>query len=133
MKNLLLLFGGQSSEHVVSRNSAGSLLPSVSRDEFNIMTVGITRSGAWFLTKAAPERIASGEWEHDPENLPAFLSPNRAMRGLQVVTDKGLVSMPVDVVFPLMHGELCEDGAIQGLLEMCGLPYVGPDVSIFKS
>ena len=128
MKNLLLLFGGQSSEHVVSRNSAGSLLPSVSRDEFNIMTVGITRSGAWYLTKATPERIASGEWEHDPENRPAFLSPNRAMRGLQVVTDKGLVSMPVDVVFPLMHGELCEDGAIQGLLEMCGLPYVGPDV-----
>ena len=128
MKNLLLLFGGQSSEHVVSRNSTGSLLPSVSRSEFNVITVGITRDGAWFLTKAAPEQIASGEWEHDPSNLPAFLSPNRAMRGLQVVTENGLVSMPVDVVFPVMHGELCEDGALQGLMEMCGLPYVGPDI-----
>lgn len=128
MKNLLVLFGGQSSEHVVSRNSTGSLLPSVSRSEFNVITVGITRDGAWFLTKAAPEQIASGEWEHDPSNLPAFLSPNRAMRGLQVVTENGLVSMPVDVVFPVMHGELCEDGALQGLMEMCGLPYVGPDI-----
>ena len=61
MKNLLVLFGGQSSEHVVSRNSTGSLLPSVSRSEFNVITVGITRDGAWFLTKAAPEQIASGE------------------------------------------------------------------------
>ena len=128
MKNLLLLFGGQSSEHAVSRISVSSLIPFVDRNVFHVYIVGITKAGEWFLTKASPEKIADGQWEKDPENLPVFLSPNRAFPGLQVVTDQGLNSIPVDVVFPVMHGELCEDGAMQGLLEMCGIPYVGPDI-----
>lgn len=124
----MLLFGGQSSEHVVSRNSTGSLIPFVDRTKFNVVTVGITRRGEWYLTKATPEQIASGEWENHSENLPAFLSPSRAMPGLQVLSDGKLRSIPVDVVYPVMHGELCEDGAIQGLMELCGIPYVGPDI-----
>lgn len=128
MKNLLLLFGGQSSEHEVSCSSTGSLIPYIDRAEFAVTTVGITKQGAWYLTHAEPGQIASGEWERLESNRPAFLSPSRAMPGLQVVEDGALRSIPVDVVFPVMHGELCEDGAIQGLLELCGLPYVGPDV-----
>lgn len=128
MKTVLLLFGGQSSEHAVSCQSTASLIPFVDETALQIVTVGITRTGAWLLTEPDPEKIASGAWEKDPASRPAFLSPSRAMPGLQVMTDEGLRSIPVDVVFPVMHGELCEDGAIQGLFELCGLPYVGPDV-----
>ncbi len=128
MKNLLLLFGGQSSEHIVSRNSTASLIPFVDRSVFDLSTVGITKKGEWLLTEASPEEIASGAWEERGDNKPAILSPSRAMRGLQVWTEKGIKSVPVDVVFPVMHGELCEDGALQGLFELCGVPYVGPDI-----
>lgn len=128
MKNLLLLFGGQSSEHVVSRSSAASLIPFIDKNFFQVCTVGITKAGEWLLTEASPAEIASGAWENHPSNRTAFLSPNRAMRGLQVWADGELSSRPVDVVFPVMHGELCEDGAIQGLFELCGIPYVGPDI-----
>ncbi len=128
MKSLLLLFGGQSSEHVVSRKSTASLIPYVDRNVFSLTTVGITKAGEWLLTQASPEEIASGAWENRADNKPAILSPSRAMRGLQVWTEKGIESVPVDVVYPVMHGELCEDGAIQGLFELCGIPYVGPDI-----
>lgn len=128
MKTVLLLFGGQSSEHAVSCQSTASLIPFVDETALRIVTVGISRDGAWLMTEPDPEKIASGAWEKDPASRPAFLSPSRAMPGLQVMTDEGLRSIPVDVVFPVMHGELCEDGAIQGLFELCGLPYVGPDV-----
>jgi len=129
MKNLLILFGGQSSEHVVSRISTASVFPNIDREEFEISVVGITKNGEWFLTEAEPEEIASGEWEKRADNLPAFLSPNRMFGGLQVLEDGELTSRPVDCVFPIMHGEMCEDGALQGLLEMCGIPYVGPNIS----
>ena len=129
MKNLLILFGGQSSEHVVSRISTASVFPNIDRDEFNVSVVGITKKGEWFLTNAEPEEIASGAWETREDNLPAFLSPNRMFGGLQVLEDGKLSVRPVDCVFPIMHGEMCEDGALQGLLEMCGIPYVGPNIS----
>ena len=129
MKNLLILFGGQSSEHVVSRISTASVFPNIDREAFNVSVVGITKKGEWFLTNAQPEEIASGAWETLADNLPAFLSPNRAFGGLQVIEDGKLTVRPVDCVFPIMHGEMCEDGALQGLLEMCGIPYVGPNIS----
>lgn len=126
--NLLLLFGGQSSEHEVSRASVSSLLPFVNRDTFNCMLAGITKSGAWYYTEASPEQIADGSWETLPGNLEAFLSPNRSLPGLQVRCGEGFKALPVDCIFPVMHGELCEDGAMQGLLELCGIPYVGSDI-----
>ena len=128
MVRLLLLFGGQSSEHAVSCTSASVMIPFIDRDRFDVMLVGITKKGEWFLTEASPEEIASGQWEASSTNQTAFLSPNRGMKGLQVIQDGALTSRPVDVVFPVMHGELCEDGAIQGLLELCGIPYVGPNI-----
>ena len=128
MMQLLILFGGQSSEHSVSCSSTASLLPHIDTNEIHPFTVGVTREGHWLLTQASPAEIADGSWERRGDNLPAFLSPNRAMRGLQVIREGRIESLPVDCVFPVMHGELCEDGAIQGLLELAGIPYVGPDV-----
>ena len=128
MKNLLILFGGQSSEHTVSRSSVASMLPYVDRTEFSVSIVGITKDGKWYLTNASPEEIADGRWETHEGNLPALLSPNRLFPGLQVLRNGALETIPVDCVHPVMHGELCEDGALQGLLELCGIPYISPGV-----
>ena len=128
MIRLLILFGGQSSEHDVSRSSTASLLPHIDPDEISPVIVGVTKSGEWLLTRASAQEIADGSWEQRGDNLPAFLSPNRAMKGLQVIRDGHIESIGVDCIFPVMHGELCEDGAIQGLFELTGIPYVGPDI-----
>ena len=128
MIELLILFGGQSSEHEVSRSSTASLLEHIDTNELHVRTVGVTKEGYWFLTTAGRDEIADGSWEKRHDNLPAFLSPNRAMQGLQVIREGRVESLRVDCVFPVMHGELCEDGAIQGLLELAGIPYVGADI-----
>lgn len=128
MKNLLILFGGQSSEHRVSCNSAASLIPYIDSTHFHTFVVGITQRGEWFLTEAAPKDISSGQWEACADNRPAFISPSRSLPGLQVFDGERRMTIPIDCVYPVMHGELCEDGAIQGLLELSGIPYVGPDI-----
>lgn len=128
MKNLLILFGGQSSEHRVSCSSAASLIPHIDSTRFQAFVVGITQRGEWFLTNAESEDIASGRWEMCAGNRPAFISPNRSLPGLQVLDGAEKITVPIDCVYPVMHGELCEDGAIQGLLELSGIPYVGPDI-----
>lgn len=104
------------------------MLPYVDREKFAVSIVGITKDGKWYLTHAAPEEIADGRWETHEDNLPAFLSPNRLFPGLQVLRDGALETIAVDCVHPVMHGELCEDGALQGLLELCGIPYISPGV-----
>ena len=128
MNTILLLFGGQSSEHLVSCKSAASMIPFIDKDLFNVFVVGITRAGKWYLTEATPEEIANEKWEELTTNKEAFLSPNRSMRGLQIIENGRITQIIIDVVLPVMHGELCEDGAIQGLFELCGLPYVGPNI-----
>lgn len=128
MQNLLILFGGQSSEHCVSRSSAAAIIPRVDPTRFHTYVVGITQKGGWYLTEATPEDIRSGRWEENLGNRVASISPNRTVPGLQILDGVLRNSIHIDCVYPVMHGELCEDGAIQGLLELSGLPYVGPDI-----
>ncbi len=121
--NLLILFGGKSGEHDVSCLSAQSVLNNISKEKYNIIKVGITREGHWLKTDATPEEIASGKWT-ELENTPAIISPDPAHHGL---ISKGEI-IYIDAVFPVMHGDFCEDGCIQGLFELAGIPYVGPGV-----
>ena len=123
MKNLLILFGGKSGEHEVSCISAKSVLENISKDKYNIIKVGITKDGNWFKTDCSSEDIGSGKWE-SMEKTKAVLSPDPSDRGL--VTPDGIIK--IDVIFPVMHGNYCEDGCIQGVFEMSGIPYVGPGV-----
>lgn len=123
MKNLLIIFGGKSGEHEVSCISAKSVLENISKDKYNIIKVGITKEGNWYKTDCTPEEIGSGKWT-EMEKTKAVLSPDPSDHGL--VTADGIIN--VDVIFPVMHGDYCEDGCIQGLFEMSGIPYVGPGV-----
>ena len=123
MKDLLILFGGKSGEYEVSEMSAASVLSNIDTDKYNIIKIGITKDGRWFKTDASPEQIKSGEWDSMPKQS-AFLSPDTSHHGIFV---EGKLQN-IDVIFPVMHGDYCEDGCIQGLFELSGIPYVGPGV-----
>ena len=129
MKNILILFGGQSSEHKVSCKSVVSVIQNIDTQLFQIYVVGITKKGEWFLTNAAPSAIIDGSWEKDGYNCSCFLASNRAFKGLVVRRGLDWERIDIDCIFPVMHGELCEDGAIQGMFELCGIPYVGPNIA----
>lgn len=122
--NLLILFGGKSGEHDVSCLSAQSVLNNISIKKYNIIKVGITKDGKWFKTDATPGEIASGKWT-ELDNTPAVLSPDPSHHGL--ILNDGTIEK-IDVIFPVMHGDFCEDGCLQGLFELSSIPYVGPGV-----
>jgi D-alanine-D-alanine ligase len=129
-----VVFGGRSTEHAISCVSAGSILGALDPAEFEVVPVGITRSGEWVLTSGDPRQLMI-----QGRNLPEITSGSgQAMvlpadptrREIVVLNPADGVSAlaGVDVVFPALHGAYGEDGTIQGLLEMAGIPYVGANV-----
>lgn len=124
-----VLFGGCSTEHEVSLQSAAAVIAALPRDIYEVLPVGITRDGRWFYYEGAPDRVANDTWLEKGRCIPAFFSPNREMRGLFLLQDGVPSAAPVDVVFPVLHGKYGEDGAIQGLLELAGIPYTGCGVT----
>ena len=127
--NVLVLFGGMSPEHEVSLRSAESVLNHMSKEKYNILPVGITKEGTWILYGGHDySQLPSGLWTEHPGNHPAAISPIRG-QGLLCFEGDCVVRQSVDVVFPVLHGENGEDGAMQGLLQLAGIPYVVPHVS----
>ena len=127
--NVCILFGGISPEHDVSLRSAESVLLNIDKEKYNVIPVGITKAGQWIRFGGMDYTLLPGsKWESHPDNRFCALSPVRG-QGLLVFQGDCTTSEQIDVVFPVMHGENCEDGAMQGLLQMAGIPYVGPHVS----
>ena len=124
-KTVLVLFGGASSEHEVSLASATSILNNINREKYTVVTVGITRNGEWLLFTGDISKIKSGEWESEAP-LSAFIAPVKGSPLLVLDGDSIVDRIRIDVVFPAMHGQNCEDGTLQGLFELAGIPFVGP-------
>lgn len=121
-KTVLILFGGMSPEHEVSCASAASVIANIDRDKYDIIEIGITKDGRWILTSAAPDKIEKGEWLNEKKNTECFFSPSRG-RYAGIHTENGVIKP--DCVFPVLHGENGEDGRIQGLFTLAGIPFVG--------
>ena len=127
--NVCVLFGGISPEHDVSLRSAESVLNNMDPEKYNIFPVGITKEGDWILFGGKDySMLPGGAWQKCSDNRKAAISPVRG-QGLLIFGDNGIAQEQIDVVFPVLHGENGEDGAMQGLLQMAGIPYVGPHVS----
>ena len=127
--NVCILFGGISPEHEVSLRSAESVLNNIDSEKYNIFPVGITKEGQWLCFAGTDySQLPDGSWQTHPENVPAAISPVRG-QGLLLFTQDGVKSQPVDVVFPVLHGENGEDGSVQGLMQLAGIACVGPDVA----
>lgn len=127
--SVCILFGGISPEHEVSLRSAESVLNNIDHSKYNVFPLGITRDGDWILYGGTDySKLPTGEWKSCPENRRAAISPVRG-QGLLSFEGDCVVRERIDVVFPVLHGENGEDGAMQGLLQMAGIPYVGPHVA----
>jgi D-alanine-D-alanine ligase len=132
-KTVVLLFGGRSSEHTISCATAGGVLAAIDRDKYDVIPVGITRDGAFILEEDRP-----GKFVLDPAAMPEI-----ADNGTRILWPASVLSRElsytdaagrnhslgdIDIVFPILHGPWGEDGTVQGMLELIGLPYVGDGV-----
>jgi D-alanine--(R)-lactate ligase len=117
-----IVFGGCSEEHPISVKSAQEVAQHLDAEKYEPFYIGITKRGAWKLCDGP-----DADWENG-SGRPAVLSPDRRVRGLLVLEQGRYETISLDVVLPVLHGKLGEDGAIQGLLELSGIPYVGCDV-----
>jgi len=129
-----VIFGGRSSEHAISCVSAGSILRNLDPQRFDVIAIGITPEGSWVLTDGNPDALAITN-----RQLPAVTTesgtelalpagPRRSGQLVSLAPGAGEVLASVDVVFPVLHGPYGEDGTVQGLLELAGVPYVGAGV-----
>lgn len=126
---LAVLFGGVSSEYEVSCISASAVIDNLDKDKYEIYKIGITKDGRWFFTMADSSRIKDGSWAELKGNISAVISPDRSCGGLLLLKPSETESIRIDCIFPAVHGRNCEDGVLQGLLELSGIPYVGPGVA----
>ena len=127
--NVCVLFGGVSPEHEVSLRSAESVLNHLDPEKYNLYPVGITKEGNWILFGGSDfSELPTGSWRDHPGNRNAAISPIRG-QGLLSFEGDNVVRERIDVVFPVLHGENGEDGSVQGLLQLAGIPYVGCHVA----
>jgi len=114
-----VLFGGCSEEHDVSIKSAREIAANINLEKYEPFYIGITRSGIWKMCESP-----HADWENE-SCYPAFIAPDRKIHGLIIYQNSEYKTYHIDAVFPVIHGKMGEDGTIQGLLELSGIPYVG--------
>uniref|UniRef100_UPI0028B0BDEE D-alanine--D-alanine ligase family protein n=1 Tax=Lacrimispora sp. TaxID=2719234 RepID=UPI0028B0BDEE len=121
-KTAVVLFGGQSSEHIVSCMSVVNVINHINREKYDVVLIGITEEGRWIKTDSIDD-IEKGIWKKG--SVSAVISPDATMSGVILIDGEKTEIVRVDVVFPVLHGLFGEDGTVQGLLELAGIPYVG--------
>lgn len=121
-KNVVVIFGGDSSEHDISCLSATTVIRNMDKEKYNVILVGITKEGKWLLVDRVKD-IEDGSWREG--EVRAFISPDTTTRALVILAEGTYKVQKVDVIFPVLHGMNGEDGTIQGLFELSKIPYVG--------
>ena len=121
-----IIFGGRSGEHEVSLRSAESVINAIDKSKYEVVPIGITKEGRWLMSGNAAALMPQAVMESNNHQQVAILGDPTRQGLMRLGADgKGESSTPLDVVFPVLHGTYGEDGTIQGLLEMAGVPYVG--------
>ncbi len=125
-KTIAVIFGGCSTEYEVSLQSATAVLKAMDRGRNEILPVGISREGEWFYYKGELNNIEKNTWLLDQENcIRAWILPDRKIHGMAVMDKGELQYRHLDLIFPVLHGKNGEDGTLQGLVEIAGIPLVG--------
>lgn len=123
-KTVAILFGGVSSEHDISCISAKSIIKNIDYSKYNVVILGITKQGKWFLFNDNVDLLPEDRWLASKSLIPAFICPDAQVHG--IITSNGDI-IKLDAVFPVLHGKNGEDGTVQGLLQLAQIPYVGCD------
>lgn len=123
---LAIIFGGQSSEYPVSLHSAGSLIHQIHKDRYDLIYIGISKDGKWYVYEGDVEGIEHDTWMSHPSCTPCVLSCSTMHKGIIKLHEHNVYeTQDIDCIFPVLHGKNGEDGTIQGLFGLSGIPYVG--------
>ena len=125
--NVMIIFGGDSSEYEISCISAAGVAKNINREKYECLMVGITKDGQWLLTDADIADIESGNWINQ-KNIEVSLSLNKKHPGLIIIDNSEIRFINVDIIFPILHGKTGEDGSIQGAMQLSGIPYIGCNI-----
>lgn len=125
MKKIAVLFGGCSSEYKVSLQSAYAVLSHINREKYEPVLVGITLDGNWYLYQGDWEKIPKNQWYAKEDCKPVVVLPDHKLHGLMVYGKKEPEYISLDGAFPILHGKNGEDGTVQGVLELAGIPVIG--------
>ncbi|MFV0351364.1 MAG: D-alanine--D-alanine ligase [Oscillospiraceae bacterium] len=124
-QTLAIIFGGASSEYKVSLQSAAAVAGAVDANDYDLVLLGITAAGQWLYYNGPIEQIEEDTWWKHSSCAAAFLSPSREDHGVWVVQQDNIEKKTLDLAFPVLHGKNGEDGTVQGLLQLAGIPCVG--------
>jgi D-alanine---D-serine ligase len=125
-KKIAIIFGGCSSEYPVSLQSAYSIISNMDTRCYEAILIGINREGSWFRYLGAMDKIKDDTWYTEEKNcIPVTLSPDRKIHGIIELRRDGIRYERIDAAFPVMHGKNGEDGTVQGLIELAGIPLIG--------
>ena len=123
---IAVIFGGYSTEYEVSLQSAFSVLENINHDKYDIIPIGVTRNGDWYHYKGRYENVANNTWHKDRDNLyPVTVSVSHSQKGIWEFYKDKYTAVHIDLVFPILHGKNGEDGTLQGMFELAGIPVVG--------
>lgn len=125
-KNIAVIFGGCSPEHTVSLTSAAAVIRNIDAEKYEVIQLGITEGGEWFRFYGSPDDIEANTWRADRTKcIPAVISPDRDQHGILEFRLSGVRTTRLDAAFPVLHGRNGEDGTVQGLCELAGIPLIG--------
>ena len=125
-KKIAVVFGGCSPEHTVSLASAAAVIRNIDAEKYEVIQLGITEGGEWFRFYGSPDDIEANAWRADRTKcIPAVISPDRDQHGILEFRLSGVRTTRLDVAFPVLHGRNGEDGTVQGLCELAGIPLIG--------
>lgn len=128
-KRIAVLFGGASADHAASLRTAYDVLRAIP-SEYEALPIGITRAGRWLYYPGSFDNIPGGEWETDSDCCSCIISPDYTNKGaLKIMSGGHSTSLRLDAIFPLLHGKYGEDGRIQGLCKLSGVPIIGNDLA----
>ena len=124
--NIAVIFGGCSPEHTVSLASAAAVISNIDAEKYEVIQLGITEGGEWFRFYGSPDDIEANTWRADRTKcIPAVISPDRDQHGILEFRLSGVRTTRLDAAFPVLHGRNGEDGTVQGLCELAGIPLIG--------
>ncbi|WP_330571903.1 D-alanine--D-serine ligase VanG [Petralouisia muris] len=124
-KKIAVLFGGCSSEYEVSLQSAYAVITHIDTEQYELVLIGITKTGKWYLYQGDPVNIQGDSWYNEEECIPAVVSPDKELHGILLMKGRETEEISLDGALPILHGRNGEDGTVQGALELAEIPVIG--------
>ena len=128
MKKIGIIFGGCSPEYEISLESAYSVISNINKEKYEIILIGITKDGDWYKYEGDAENIKNNTWKEKGKCTKVVISSSKNDKGIIEIKEEGTKLTKLDLIFPVLHGKNGEDGTVQGLIELSGIPLIGCDL-----